>query len=203
MALFQAIPKNPKMDLILRQAAELGLHEAYPFFSEYSVPRKKGANLICREGEILSTGNEQNTPGVQKGIAKTDRWQRIVREALQQSGSPVPTLLHEPCSFSDLLAAWESINARHPGAAGILLHHEWLAEGSFHHLLKSAPEFIAMAVGPEGGFSPVEVERFLAAGFKPLLMGNTVLRVETAALYGAASIRTILLERSWWMPNPP
>jgi 16S rRNA (uracil1498-N3)-methyltransferase len=38
----------------------------------------------------------------------------------------------------------------------------------------------------------------MEAGFRPLKIGNTVLRVETAALYGAAAARVILLESSSW-----
>jgi 16S rRNA (uracil1498-N3)-methyltransferase len=56
---------------------------------------------------------------------------------------------------------------------------------------------------PEGGFSPGEVSRFLAAGFKAIIWGNTVLRTETAVLYGAAAVRTILLENAAWMANNP
>jgi 16S rRNA (uracil1498-N3)-methyltransferase len=68
--------------------------------------------------------------------------------------------------------------------------------------IRSLPGFVALAVGPEGGFSPREVSLFMAAGFRPLLMGNTILRTETAALYGTAAIRIILLESKAWMPRP-
>jgi 16S rRNA (uracil1498-N3)-methyltransferase len=56
-----------------------------------------------------------------------------------------------------------------------------------------------LAAGPEGGFSGAEVTRFLEAGFKAIRMGDTVLRSETAALYGIAAVRIILLERTAWM----
>jgi 16S rRNA (uracil1498-N3)-methyltransferase len=57
---------------------------------------------------------------------------------------------------------------------------------------------VAIAVGPEGGFSPEVAARFGEEGFKPVSMGNTVLRAETAAVYAAAAIRIILLERESW-----
>jgi len=47
-------------------------------------------------------------------------------------------------------------------------------------------------------FSPAEVERFLAVGFRPFTIGDTVLRVETAALYAQAAARILLLERDSW-----
>jgi 16S rRNA (uracil1498-N3)-methyltransferase len=88
---------------------------------------------------------------------------------------------------------------------GLLLHPERqnpdspLEQGTFHGYLDKIPDLVVAAVGPEGGFSPEEGARFIAAGFRPLTIGSTVLRTETAALYAAAVIRIILLERSSWI----
>jgi 16S rRNA (uracil1498-N3)-methyltransferase len=82
------------------------------------------------------------------------------------------------------------------------MHPEPLAKGTFHGYLGNCPDFAVLAAGPEGGFSPGEVSLFLAAGFKPLLVGSTVLRTETSALYGTAAIRIILLESESWIPKP-
>jgi 16S rRNA (uracil1498-N3)-methyltransferase len=81
---------------------------------------------------------------------------------------------------------------------GIILHQDPLVQGGFHDYLSINPDLVAFAVGPEGGFSPEEVSRFLTAGFKPLVIGNTILRTETAALYAAAAVRIILLEKTAW-----
>jgi 16S rRNA (uracil1498-N3)-methyltransferase len=109
----------------------------------------------------------------------------------------------------ELLDRWEEARKGHPRAVGLLFHQEpvppagtagALEQPGFHGYLGGNPGFVALAVGPEGGFSPGEVSRFLAAGFKALTMGNTILRTETAALYAAAVTRIILLEsRSWTM----
>jgi len=82
---------------------------------------------------------------------------------------------------------------------GLLFHHLPLAQSSLHGYLDRVPQAVVMAIGPEGGFSGLEVSRFLEAGFLPLTIGNTILRTETAALYCAASIRIILLEKDSWM----
>jgi len=42
---------------------------------------------------------------------------------------------------------------------------------------------VAMFIGPEGDFSPAEVEAMLSAGVQPVTFGPIVLRVETAALF--------------------
>jgi 16S rRNA (uracil1498-N3)-methyltransferase len=186
IVLFQALPKGSKMDLIVRQAAEGGLAEVVPFASEYSVPRD-GA-----------------------GEEKIRRWERIIREARQQSGSRIATVLHRPLSVDGLFDYWEELknrplqDARNPQnppkqSLGLFFHQSPLAKAGLHDYLESNPEIVAFAVGPEGGFSSAELRLFQAAGFKALTIGDTVLRTETAALYGAAAIRTILLERALWM----
>ena len=179
IALFQGLPKRSKMDLIVRQAAEGGVSVVTPFASEYSAIKLK------------------KEPG-----EKVKRWERIVREARQQSGSSIETEILQPKDFDALLEYWESLKKNYRNPLGILLHQDPLEKGTFHDYLGKDPDFVGLAVGPEGGFSSGEVRRFLAAGFKPVLLGNTILRTETAALYGTAAIRIILLESEAWKPGP-
>jgi 16S rRNA (uracil1498-N3)-methyltransferase len=196
LALFQGLPRGSKMDIIVRQAAESGVSLIAPFESEYStVKLNNKAALAVKSDEKLK------------------RWEKIVREARQQSGSSIETKVLSPCGFDALLDYWESLKKNYKQPLGLLLHQEPigtqtscsndqgaspLAKGSFHDYLGKDPDFVALAVGPEGGFSHQEVSRFLAAGWKPLVMGNTILRTETAALYGSAAIRIILLEKETW-----
>ena len=178
IALFQGLPRSGKMDLIVRQAAEGGVSIVAPFESEYSAVR---------------LNNSQAT--------KLKRWERIVREARQQSGSAIETKVLEPCGFDALLEYWESIKKEYKRPLGILFHQDPLEKGGFHDYLDKDPDFVALAVGSEGGFSPTETSRFLTSGWKPLVMGNTILRTETAALYGAAAVKIILLEKETWSPS--
>jgi 16S rRNA (uracil1498-N3)-methyltransferase len=121
-----------------------------------------------------------------------------------------------PRASEELLVYWVELRNRYPRALGLLFHQSSieqslfkqslleqppLEQGTFHGYLNRDPDLVAALIGPEGGFSPEEVVRFKAADFKPLMMGNTVLRVETAALYAAAVIRIILWERASWMPK--
>jgi len=39
---------------------------------------------------------------------------------------------------------------------------------------------VTLAIGPEGGFIPYEIEKLVACGFTPVLMGERILSVETA-----------------------
>lgn len=51
---------------------------------------------------------------------------------------------------------------------------------------------ISIVVGPEGGMEPAELEQFTASGFRPVSLGHTVLRFETAAIAALSVVRTAL-----------
>jgi len=176
--LFQALPKGEKMDLIVRQAAEGGIAEIVPFVSEFSMMKLTGNGL--------------------SGGHKLSRWERIIKEARQQSGSAIATAIRQPVSIDGLFACWEQLKMQRPGILGLLFHHLPLAHTSLHGYLDNSCEAVALVIGPEGGFSSTEAERFLAAGFKPFTIGGTILRTETAALYAQAAVRVLLLEKDSW-----
>ena len=178
--LFQALPKGEKMDLIVRQAAEGGLAEIVPFASEFSA--------VKIEKPETDTGKWQ----------KFSRWERIIKEARQQSGSATATIVRQPMSMDSLFAYWEQIKEEQPEVLGLFFHHLPLANESLHGYLSKRFGMVVLAIGPEGGFSSNETERFLTAGFKPFTIGDTILRTETAALYMAAAVRILLLEKDSW-----
>ena len=173
IVLFQAIPKAAKMDLIVRQATEAEVSIIVPFFSEYS---------------IAEMGMEN----------KKKRWERIIREARQQSGSGIETEIRDSAGPEEILGFWQNLKNSYKNPLGIFLHQSPLEKGSFHRYLDRKPDITVLAIGPEGGFSPGEITMFENAGFKSLLIGNSILRTETAALYGIAVIRTLLMENKDW-----
>ncbi len=70
LALIQGLPKGPKMDLIIRQAVEAGVSAVFPIQTSNCVVREK------------ARGDRED---------KLERRRKIVREALQQSGSAIRT----------------------------------------------------------------------------------------------------------------
>jgi 16S rRNA (uracil1498-N3)-methyltransferase len=180
IVLFQALPRGAKTDLIVRQAVEGEISQVVLFVSERSTVRPVDG--------------------------KEERWRRIVREARQQSGSVIDTQVRFCPSLDAALDYWDALVCRAgkengKNSAALLLHEiplSPLAQGTFHDYLGTNPEIVAVAAGPEGGFSPSETGRFLEAGFRAVRMGHSILRAETAALYGTAAARIILLEKAAW-----
>jgi 16S rRNA (uracil1498-N3)-methyltransferase len=181
--LAQGLPKGMKMDLVVRQATEAGVSVVIPLLSERAIPRGS------------PRGEEERGP-------RLARWERIVREARQQSGSGLRTEVLEPLRLEELPAAL-ALRGVLPSDPKILLHEAPLAQSSMHGYLTGTPEAVVLCVGPEGGFAADEVDALLSEGFRPLRLAGPVLRAETAALYAVAAAQIILSERSSWIPKPP
>ena len=205
--LAQGILKGAKMDLVVRQAAETGVSLIIPLST---------SRTVGRVPEAESTSNRRL------------RWERIIKEALQQSGSAVKTLIADPLDLGKLPAAFgleakplASIrNAKFPEPqraigvsatdipaspslrrVGILLHETPLAQAALHEYLTDEPGELLVCVGPEGGFSPEEAAFLIESGFLPYKLPGAILRAETAAVYAVAAAQIILSERSSWKAN--
>ncbi|MCL2410492.1 MAG: 16S rRNA (uracil(1498)-N(3))-methyltransferase [Treponema sp.] len=180
--LVQALPKGDKMDLIVRQAVESGISEIIPIVSEFSVGK------------------------AHVGEKKFSRWERIIKEARQQSGSKIATTIRRPLLINEFFEYWTKIQNEGEGSFkenifGVIFHHQGVEKNSLHEYLYDNPKIVTAAIGPEGGFSDTEVSLFLEKGFKTFTIGDTILRTETAALYCTAAVKIILLERDTWELN--
>ena len=103
------------------------------------------------------------------GEAKLERLKRVAVEAAKQSGRLKAPEILPPIPLKALPQVEQGLLA-HPGAEALV--REVLDPG----------RPLALAVGPEGGFSPEEVELLLEKGFTPVSLGRRILRAETAAL---------------------
>lgn len=108
------------------------------------------------------------------GQGKQDRWMRLAEEARKQCGRSTPLEIFPPLTLPELVAQ--------PGP-GVFLHPTGAPPSP-------GPELASplIAIGPEGGFSPSEIEFLTQAGFKPWSLGPIILRAETAALAALAVI---------------
>lgn len=178
IALVQGLPKGQKMDLIIRQAVEAGVELILPLQTRYSVVRELG---------------KEETAG---GGSRRDR---ILKEALQQSGSLVRSRLG-PTSSVENLGARLIDEGFAPETSLYLMFHELdIAKLSLHEYCAGGPASVVILVGPEGGFSPEETRSFLDLGFKATHIPGSILRTETAALFALAAVKTILMEKNVWI----
>jgi 16S rRNA (uracil1498-N3)-methyltransferase len=108
---------------------------------------------------------------------RVERWRKIAREASQQARRVTPPQIAEPAALKKAITEEKGSRIA-------------LSEAGKRVSLKSAlfecrPP-LALAFGPEGGWSETELELFSAAGWKPASLGNTILRAETAAIAAVA-----------------
>lgn len=168
MWLFQFLPQGPKMDLIVRQATECGVSVIVPIIGQYS--KNTESNL------------------------RFERWNRIIKEARQQSGSPIDTQVTKPCTIQEACTLWNK-GSNGKNANAFILHEDSSAcknqDASKTESSKTlaSEKVLALAVGSEGGFSADEFEQLKNVGFCPIHFKTNVLRCETAALYGIAVIQ--------------
>lgn len=175
--LFQYIAKHVKMEQIIRQATECGVKFVVPVSGEFS-----------QKQNVLSMRH-----------SKKERLERIVREARQQSGSPVETEILEPLTTEEAVLFWKkntsSLSAEEKNVA-VALWERSEKTVSLKEIFDSEKnkkiKKIAIAVGCEGGISPEEIDALISAGFYAVHFPGNILRCETAALYGIAAVQSAL-----------
>ena len=173
--LIQCLPKARKMDLIVRQATEAGVQCVIPVYSRFS----------------------QIRPGSDGGEAekKAERWRRIVRQALQQSGARLPPRIESP---QNLDTAVQKLGTAAADEVRLLMHEDRQEDHTLHSCLSKTVKIVTLVVGPEGGMSEQELILLRESRFVPVTVGYTVLRTETAALYAVAAVQTVIYERQAW-----
>ena len=179
--LFQCMARPQKMDDIVRQATECGVACIVPVISEYT------------QSAYAEAGR------------RNERLSRIIKEARQQSGSPVDTRCLEPVTFSGAMDMWRDLTAQDDrnAVAFALYERTDMPESGGRGAVVSAVKraagrgvitHAALLVGNEGGISPAEIEYACSRGFLPVHFATNILRCETAALYGLAVVQSIVVE---------
>ena len=161
------------MDLVIRQATEAGVKIIVPVAGE-------------RSRSIISGDNR-----------KEDRWNRIIREARQQSGSPVATELQGLISPDEVPTVYKNLAGEARGIA-FLCTEAPLALKSLHQYLVGGADIVALVNGPKGGLTAGETDMLIQAGFFPVHFQTNILRAETCALYSVAAVQNALTELETW-----
>jgi 16S rRNA (uracil1498-N3)-methyltransferase len=160
LTLVQAIPKGDKMEAIIRMTTELGVTRVIPLLTARTVVRLEPA----RWGSRLA------------------RWQRVAREAAQQSGRAAVPAIEAPRE----LATWR----RDPEADGLLICFWEEERRGLESRLPAGPcPRATVVVGPEGGFTADEVGGLRDAGALVASLGPRLLRTETAGAVAVALLQ--------------
>ncbi|MGC2697366.1 MAG: RsmE family RNA methyltransferase [Candidatus Angelobacter sp.] len=108
---------------------------------------------------------------------RVERWRKIAREAAQQARRIAPPEIADPTMLKT--AATQEQGSR-------IVLSETEHGSSLKIALEGSAPPLALAFGPEGGWSSVELDLFTSAGWKAASLGHTVLRAETAAIAALA-----------------
>ena len=150
--LVQSMVNETKMDLILQKGTELGINDFYVYKASNSVVKDNG-----------------------KGEKKIVRWQKIVKEASEQSKRNVIPKVHNIvdlkrlCEINGDLKLLLSVNEKTKNIKNVLKENKKYDK-------------IIIVVGPEGGFTLDEEKTMIDNGYISTSLGNKVLRTETASL---------------------
>jgi 16S rRNA (uracil1498-N3)-methyltransferase len=168
LTLFACITKGSRWDWTIEKAVELGVTRIVPVISERCIVR------IDRNDRA----------------AKRDRWQRIAEDAARQSDAKWLPQIHEAVDFHESLSLVRECSC----FVGALIdpQPDHLLNAVQRRLLEdNKVKSFALYVGPEGDFTPVELEKLLSIAI-PTTFGPTILRAETAAIFGISILSAVL-----------
>jgi 16S rRNA (uracil1498-N3)-methyltransferase len=161
LTLLLAIFKFDRMEWAIEKCTELGVSRFVPL-------------LAARTDTHLAAAARK----------RVERWQRIAREASEQSRRASPPEISNPVKVKDVVA-WSgtriflSESERSTTLGSVLPTHARERE-------------LFLAVGPEGGWTDTEEKLFCDSGWTSASMGPTILRAETAAIAATAIVASQL-----------
>jgi 16S rRNA (uracil1498-N3)-methyltransferase len=119
----------------------------------------------------------------QAAAKRVERWRRITLEAAKQSRRSDVPVVDEPAALKAALGMVD--------AGTKLLLAETEQENTLPAGLVGAID-VALAIGPEGGWTPEEMALFSESGWRHVTLGPRILRAETAAIAGLAVCAAVL-----------
>lgn len=162
ITIVQSLVKEQKMDYILQKITELGASRIIPYEASRSV---------------IKLDNRKDK--------KIERWQKIIKEATEQSKRTSIPIIENVISLFDLarLSDYDmkflcTVNEKSQNLKKVLSN----LDGSVKMIF---------VIGPEGGFTDIEEKELIDNDFIPVSLGDSVLRTETASTFIMSVIRYI------------
>lgn len=154
--LFQGLPKNDKMELIIQKAVELGVDAIIPVEMNRCVVKLDD----------------------KKKKSKTERWQAIAESAAKQSKRTSIPEVHNVMTYKQALAKASELDV-------FMVPYECKdgMESTRNALAKiKSGMSVGILIGPEGGFELNEIDAATESGGITVSLGKRILRTETAAI---------------------
>jgi RNA methyltransferase, RsmE family len=149
------------MDLIVQKAVELGAAEIAPIISDRTIVHLQG----------------------KEAVQKQAKWQQVAIEAAKQCGQNWLPTVQIPRKLSDFFDGVAPLQLRLIGSLQSDAVHLKTVLAEYEREHQSRPTSVLMCIGPEGDFTPAELNLARSRGCRPITLGPIILRVETAAIY--------------------
>lgn len=145
--------KEQKMDYLLQKACELGVDEIIPIISDRTV---------------VKIDNKKDS--------KITRWNRILKEATEQSFRGSIPIINDVVKLKDIVKYDYSLK---------MVCSTKEKDNFIKKVLQDnkKSDTMLIVVGPEGGLSIEEENYLIDNGFLPITLGDNILRAETVPLY--------------------
>ena len=116
----------------------------------------------------------------ERKVINPERFEKIILSAMKQSNETYLPKLNEAISFKEFIK-------QKKGGLQFIAHCEETGKKSLKEVLKPN-ENVTILIGPEGDFSDKEIALALENNYQPVMLGNTRLRTETAAVVACHSV---------------
>lgn len=166
ITLYQGLPKSDKLEQIIKETTQLGVHEIVPVNMAYSVVK---LDMTKIDGKL-------------------DRWQKIAKEAAMQSGRQKIPIVSRVINFENIIENIEKYDI-------VLLLYEREDKFTIKDAISKAKDSlesiknIAIIIGPEGGLSEEEVSKLSSYNnLYVCTLGGRILRTELAPIMALSNL---------------
>lgn len=208
LTLHVAVPKGSRQHVLIEKCTELGVSTIQPIIAARSVV-KPGASAVSRWCRYAVEAGKQSGQAWLPDLHPPRAYRESLKGArgggLNLIATPgaaatrlsevlAPFLVGQSCSgLRDAGRTTGEDAVRHqPIATPGVDAGRYRNQGLPSKAAQATPRLlthISVWIGPEGGFTPDETQAALDAGLRPVSLGDSVLRIETAAIATAAAVR--------------
>ncbi len=157
VTLFQALPKQSKMELIIEKCVEIGISEITPIETKFCIAKAND-----------------------KKDSKRERWQKISETAAKQCNRGIIPAVNDTININDIKNVVDDFDA-------FIVAYEKETDLNIKKYINDIKskdiKKIGIVIGSEGGFDTTEIDFLKSIGLSSVSLTSRILRTETASLY--------------------